>query len=74
MEVYVARVPLSYDIVACATTQGAAERAALTQAMLFLQDAGWYHEFKNPFDVLEWHGVITTRLEVNGPARFDGDI
>jgi hypothetical protein len=65
MKVFVAVVPMKYEVMAVADTEEKARRLAASEAFHFLKENGRLGDIKTLKDVAEWYGVNVTEVEMN---------
>ena len=74
MKVYVATIPLYYEVMAVAATEAAAIQKVSEKAYEDLSDCGQTDsETDTPDKVADYFGVTVTALTVDGPGVCIGD-
>lgn len=74
MIVYVATVPTYYQIMAVATTEAAAIRAAGIKALEYLKQLNAESDgFDTVEKVIDYFAVYATQVQLDGPGEFVGN-
>lgn len=75
MKIYVATIDLRYEVMAAATTEAAARKAAAKKGMAFLREAGCAvpeKQWNTVAKMDDYYGIRVTAVELDGPAEFVG--
>jgi hypothetical protein len=74
MKVYVAAIPLKYEVIAVASTEATAIEMASRKAFADLKKAKQIHsEINTPARLADYFGVNVTAVTVGGPGVCVGD-